>query len=314
MALAGLMASACSIHPLPDDVAFVPTEEIVKSARCETKLAVYERIKYELDKRGIAGIDPEAIMEPHNLELIRKHDPLLALKFEAYSASAIAYQFEFLITEDDRAEASAGFRLPFTKTNFEMSASGKMHKSRHGHRRFESLETFADLAKLDCRGFDVKHRNIVYPISGSTGMRRAMQTFIELAELGSGKGNFTDTLIFTTKLSGDIAPKLTLTPVPNKLKLVNVEGRLAAERLDIHKVTVSFAFPAIDLRKARDDSFGGPGRPPRTAMSQSAFQVLSNDALRRAVENLCIARALDRENAFGVLRLTPPEQYCRGGH
>jgi hypothetical protein len=313
VAIAALATAACSIHPLPDDVAFIPTEEIVKSARCETKLAVYERIRYELDKRGIAGIAPDTILEKPNLDLIRRHDNLLAFKIEAYSASAIAYTFEFLITEDDNAEASAGFKLPFTKGTFDMGIAGKLQKSRQGLRRFESLETFADLTKLDCDGFDVRYKNIVYPVSGSIGLRQAMSTFIELAELGSGKGNFTDTLIFTTKISGEISPKLVLNPVPKTMRLVSLEGKLSADRTDMHKVTVSFAFPAVDLRKPHVESFGDAPRERVSALSHADFRALSDDTLRRAVENLCVARALDRENAFGTLRLNPPEYYCRGG-
>ena len=311
MAVCSVPLAACAIHPIPDNLSPLPTEEIVKTARCETKLAVYERIERELVSRSIKGIDPEAILTPANYIAIRKIDPLLALKFEAYGASAIAYTFEFLITEQDNAEASAGFKLPFTKGTLELGVNGKLQKSRHGHRRFESLETFADLAKLDCRGFGKRERNIVYPVTGSIGLDRAMHTFIELAELGGGKGNFTDTLVFTTRIGGGINPKLVLSPVTNKLKLVNAEAKLDVERLDVHKVTVSFAFPAVDLRTPRDDSFGTRTRVAE--ISPAVLKSLSDDALRRASENLCVARALDREDTFGSLRLYPPEHYCRAG-
>lgn len=101
--------------------------------------------------------------------------------------------------------------------------------------------------------------------------------------------------------------------MPKSLRLVNLEAKLAAERVDIHKVTVSFAFPAIDLRKPRDDSFGDARKLKTASVTPAVLRDLADDALRRAVENLCVARALDRENAFGSLRLYPPEQYCRNG-
>lgn len=306
-----VLLAGCSIHPVPDNVSPVPTQEIVKSARCETKLAVYQRIERELASRSIKGIDPEAILMPANIVAIRKIDPLLALKFEAYGASAIAYTFEFLITEQDNAEASAGFKLPLAKSTFDLGIGGKLQKSRHGHRRFESLETFADLSKLDCRGFDLRDKNILYPVTGSIGLDKAMHTFIELAELGGGRGTFTDTLVFTTKVAGEISPKLVLSPVPGKFRLVGMEAKLDAERLDVHKVTVSFAFPSVDLRTPRDDSFGTSMKI--AAISPAVLRSLSDDALRRASENLCVARALDREDTFGTLRLNPPEHYCRGG-
>src|SRR3954471_13931335 len=56
---AGLLASGCSIHPVPADVTGVDTKDIVKQIRCETREAITDEIKAQLKKWAAAG-SPEA--------------------------------------------------------------------------------------------------------------------------------------------------------------------------------------------------------------------------------------------------------------
>lgn len=308
---ASLMAAAfaaCSVRPMPDDVSPIPTEEIVRSARCETKAAVRDIIRKVLVDRGLIDVNPEAVLDPDILRRVQAAHPDLAAKFQAYGASAIAYTFDFRITEKNNAEASVGFKLPLVNGDLSAGAAGKANKIRQGQREFSSVETFAGLAKLDCRGVGIRDKNLVYPITGSTGVYEAMQTFISLSEIGGGKGNFTDTLTFVTRFYGEANAKLVLNPVPKTFRVVAAEGRLDAEREDIHKVTVSFAFPEIDLRPTLSDGTTVLLQPTTARLRQ-----LSADAVTRAVVNLCIARARDREVEFGTLRQLPPEDYCRRG-
>src|SRR5262245_42277148 len=56
------MLSGCSVHPIPDDVPpGIPTEEIVKSARCEMRLGLFDEVKRLLNDRGITGFDVSAL-------------------------------------------------------------------------------------------------------------------------------------------------------------------------------------------------------------------------------------------------------------
>lgn len=282
------------MHPIPDDVAPIPTEDIVKAVRCETKLGVFNVIKSVLDEAGIAGIDPQLVLEPANFAVIAKRSPILAQKFIAYGSSAIAYEFEFSIEETNRVDAGAAFKLPFTKGLFDLDASGGVAKSRDAKRTFKSQETFADLRKLNCDGFEPRARNPVYPISGSIGMLKVVDTFIKLSELGGGKELFTDTLTFRTTVGGKLNARLTLDPVPKNFRVVSAGATVDAARTDIHRVIVSFAFPQVDLRAVTLDRVRG----------------YSAESIQRASENLCIARAQSREDQFGSLRLYPPEHYC----
>ena len=299
--LAAAFAAGCSIHPIPDNIApsDLPTEEIVRTARCESRQAVYDIIAGALEAASLSDIRPERVLDPTNMARIAAKDPQLAAKFRAYSVSAIAYAFDFRITEKNNAEAEAGFKLPLINGMFDLGIAGSLNKTRYGQREFSSSESFASLSKLGCDGVPIRSKNYVYPITGSVGLYTAMNTFIQLSEIGGGAGTFTDTLVFTTKLHGEVSPKLVLNPVPRTFKLVNFAGKLDAQREDIHKLTVSLAFPAVDLRQERPDQ----------ALINSP-QKLAADSELRAIENLCVARAKAREDEFGILRQTAPETYC----
>ena len=291
---------ACSVHPLPDDVSPIPTEEIVRTMRCETKLAVRAEIAAGLKFIGLSDIVPELILEPVNLERVRQRDKErgdnLAERFLAYSVTSIAYAFDFAITEDNYANATLGFTMPFTNGTWTVSPSAAHKRTREGKRVFQTVETLAELNKLNCANFAVRDTNLTYPITGSIGMGTAVHTFVALSELGGAEKLFTDTLTFTTTISGSLTTKLTLTPVPKSFRLTSVDAAIGAGRTDIHKVTISFAFP--DLRRLR-----------LFAAADAAVQ--SDLTKQHALENLCIARATDREDVSGTLRFLPPESYCR---
>jgi hypothetical protein len=300
----------CSVRPIPDDVVGIPTEDIVRSMRCETKFAVRDRITYELKAIGSGDIESEHVLEPRNLERIRRRDAKLAAKLLAYGASSIAYRFEFMISENNDASGALGFKVPFTTGAFDLAATADYKRQRDGLRRFETVETFADLAKLKCHDFVVRDAHLHYPISGSIGMTKAVNTFVELTEFGGAKGEFTDTLNFTTTLNGSIKPSLVLNPVPQSFRLVNASGEVSAGRTDKHSVTISFAFPTVDLREIEVDRPSGREKAS-VLFNPEALKRITQESVERAKENLCIARGLDREALAGSLRLYPPELYCR---
>ena len=310
LSIVAIALAGCSTRPIPDDVSQVPTEDIVRSMRCETKHAVRDRIAFELGKIEASDIEAEHVLDPVNLAHVRKRNPKLAAKLLAYGASSIAYRFEFSISEANDATAALGLKIPFTTTAFDLAASGEFKKQREGLRRFETVETFADLAKLPCADFVTRDRNLIYPVTGSIGMAKAVHTFVELTEFGGAKGEFTDTLTFTTSISGSLKPALTLAPVPSSFRVITASGELSAARIDKHAVTISFAFPTVDLRDIAVDHPGGRENAS-VLFDPASLHRLTLESIARARENLCIARGLDREAAAGSLRLYPPELYCR---
>lgn len=291
-----LWVAGCSIHPIPDDVSVYDTADIVRNVRCEAKSAVRERIRHALHRHPeLADIPPDYVTQPRYFSRIKRVDHVLAAKFEDYMGSAIAYDFEFKITEANNASASVGFLVPFFSTGkLAADAGAGLEKSRTGERRFKTVETFAELVKLDCDDYEQPRKNILYPMTGSIGMAKIMNTFIDLTELGGGKDIFTDTITFVTKVSGEAGTVVELLPVTNQFRVVGAEGHVDASRNDEHKLIVSLTFPTGDFRVARLDARAG----------------ITNSQIR-ALENLCIARAEQREDENGTLRFYPPEVYCR---
>ncbi len=61
---------------------------------------------------------------------------------------------------------------------------------------------------------------MIYPMTGSIGMDRIMNTFIDLTEMGGGQNSFTDIITFVTKVSGNASAELVLLPVQDQFRVV----------------------------------------------------------------------------------------------
>jgi hypothetical protein len=296
---AGAVALAgCSLHPLPDDVSIYSTEEIVRNVRCEAKEAVRQRIQEALFEAGITDINPEEVLKDRNIARIRRKNPVLAAKFFAYGVSTIAYRFDFHIVEYNHNDASVNFAAPFTTGEFTLALGGKLHKDRDGHRTFTTAERFEKLVNLRCEGWVQPGPNIVYPVTGSIGVGKMINAFIDVSELGGGHEKFTDNITFTTVVRGKINPVLELVPVMNQFRVVKAEGIFESKRNDIHNVKVSLAFPNLSRVHAI------------RALGMRSVRALSDETRDRALVNICIAEGEDRENRFGVLRDVSPTDYC----
>jgi hypothetical protein len=322
IALAGLLAG-CSVYPIPDDVLTLKTEDIVRYARCEMRTAVIDQIKHR-------KIVPESATENEIVELskttidklrkIRKFNEekpparqvnmkkvLSKAEFaiKDYLEIAVAYEFEFDITEDNKASAEAGFRLPFlTAPNaLDLSASTSLHLIRQGKRSFKAGNQWAGLiaATERCKDFTVRGRNIVYPLGGSIGVGQVVVTFMDLIDQGGNKDSFVDTLIFTTEADAETNAEIKLKSVTHSFRLVSAGVGASGARKDMHKLTLSLVFP-------RD-----PAHRPITGVERYDGDLnapFDRPPLWRARYNLCVADARSREDAFKSLRQTAPEIYC----
>jgi hypothetical protein len=52
--------AGCSVHPTIDDISPIPTQEIVRSARCEMRLGLFDQVKRLLENAGITNFDVSA--------------------------------------------------------------------------------------------------------------------------------------------------------------------------------------------------------------------------------------------------------------
>lgn len=327
----------CSLYPIIEDVGYLETEKIVLYGRCEVKAALLDHlIKKDIIFRDMVYID-------NTYDYRADRDTLLqaeikkAKAFEdenkkptsdeqhrlAYLARlarvAIAYSFDFHITEHNSAGSSTAFKMPWAATNVvDVGAAGAVDLTRVGSRVFGTEDSWEDLidGTLKCadtpwersstEGAQWKRqsRNALYPLTGSIGVGNVVRTFIEIEGQGGAKDNFVDTLTFTTDVGGGVDAAVKIAPVPSQFRLVSATASLAASRVDIHKLTVSLAFPSKQpVPKAITDvvRFDGDLNAP-----------FERPPLWRARYNLCVQDARTRETAFKQLRLTDPVVYCIG--
>ena len=275
--------AGCAIHPLPDDVTRETTHSIVQKIRCEAQRGV-------LDHGRRLGDD-----------------------------TTLGYEFDFHITEIN--DASGGFTLtnPFKNGSFGLTGSVGADRTRDATRNFRFTDLFGELRRTDCRP-EMLEKNWIYPIAGDVGMYEAVATFAKLQQVenpvtgvGTGTFSFADTLVFTTKLHGDVTAILSLTPVTERLRLTAANASLNNSREDIHKVAVSMvAGPSLAGRFARG-KFALRGRPPAGFIASSGL--LSNTMAQQAADQSGDLRSaalyeLDRQRLLelqrrGLLVLTP---------
>lgn len=240
--------AGCSTHPIIDDVTRVSTYDVVEQIRCEAGRAV------------------------------REFAP-------AYVQAAIAYEFNFNITEINNANAAATMLLPFVGGGMfqvDLAKPTQVTRSREAVRNFRIVDSFTDAKNAECFA-ETPRRNIVYPISGDIGAYELVKTFIQLAKastydfadpgqvsgvfkpkLTPPKGEifvYADTLTFTTTLGSSFAapgtpgspfgsvgahPVLILNPVSGKARITNASGNFTVQRQDMHEVTIAISAAKLD--------------------------------------------------------------------
>lgn len=316
----------CSLYPIPDDVSPYRTEHIVRYGRCEVRTALFEY----MIRKGIVTAHDDSGQLASRIKQARDFEKQLKkakkapsteeeeklLKLARLSKVGVAYSFDFNITETNKAGADAGFRLPGLTSVLDVGATGALDLTRNGSRVFGTEDSWDDLIVNTSLCRDVTEPrpvNVVYPLTGSLGsdfpigsigVGRVVETFIDIDDQGGAKDNFVDTLTFTTLASGGANASLKLDPVPNQFRPVSATAAIGASRLDIHKLTVSLAFPQ-DIPKAitgvirEDGDLNAPTDRP-----------FARPPIWRARYNLCVQDARTREATFKMLRLTDPLVYC----
>jgi hypothetical protein len=251
----------CSIHPLPEDVARDNTYDIVQKIRCEGREAL-DNISVRLlrqvpdqQTRDFAEQVANGELTVIDLFFNEKYRRRLKLDestkalFLAYTLSAVTFDFQFLISEQNKGTAIVNARLPVTSGTFLLGGNLGAQLDRKSTRKFQVTNSFYELHKLDrarCANITTQIGNIIYPITGKIGLEEVFDTFIRLdASIGvtnEAPNKFTDTLTFTTKVNGDVTPKITLNPLPvHSLRLADASATLSSFREDQHQVAIAIA-------------------------------------------------------------------------
>ena len=240
IACAGTLAiglSACSVHPLPDDVTRVSTVDIVKSIRCE----------------ALAGVDS-----------LTAEEKLRAVPIS--NATEIGFDFQFDITETNRASGDPkSSLLSFAKGDkFGLDLAGSADLTRKNLRKFTVIEGLADLTKPENRAMcsdRTSRKNWTYPIGGTIGIDEVVRTYLKLELLSelqaarpapTTRGQltnivFADELTFTTHFEAGATGRLVLDAVVGRLKVTNASIHVDASRHDSHSVIVALTRKKIPV-------------------------------------------------------------------
>ncbi len=296
--------AGCSLYPIPDDVASVRTEDIVRHARCEIRSEI---IGYLIERQVLAPSATDKEIAAVVKDIKKTRNSFLALLLSV----GTAYSFDFNILEHNKTHGMAGFSLPTILPNgLSGDANATLDLMRAGLRHFETGDIWDELLTNDTRCAGVRPRpgNIVYPVTGSIGVGRAIRTYIDIVEQEGGqlgavagaKNSFVDTLTFTTTVSADATATLTLAPVPHSFRIVSAEADVLGSRTDTHTLTFSLAFPhPLDPPASL--------APTGVKFEHAPFQ---RPPQWRARYNLCVQDGRQREDAVKLVRLEAPEVYC----
>lgn len=265
------LSAGCSIHPIQEQVTGLPTTDLVKYIRCETRLAIQDKaiwlLKQETARKS--GIDDPAAATSSIIEelvsrrgqlwplgLRTRMNPDELLIFGKYIRTGIAYDFTFDITEDNMGAGLADPIRLITNGTYGVGLSASGDYKRQNVRHFVVSETAASLLleipqqprwQLPCSA-GYRPSSYTYPISGNIGIQELVSTFFDLNESRSLTADkdtstvFADTLTFTTTLMGSVSPHVIVAPVGNAWGLANpasVTG--SASRIDVHKLIIGLS-------------------------------------------------------------------------
>lgn len=291
------LVSGCSLHPLPEDYADLPTTKITRHIRCEAKQALQQIVANYLIKSNDSATAEVGFMllrKPSMTSSALKHrlHPETIKRIDFFEKAGIGYEFRFKMTENNDNGGGLTLSLPFTNGSVAIKLSALKKHTRENTRRFVLLETFGELVDgLDCSQTQARGPSFAYPITGRVGLREVISTFIDLSisgNLDSGKqevNDFTELLTFTTELSSTVNPTLKLDSVADRMRVTEANATSTMGRKDLHEVTIALNMPVKDK----------PGAPPKSAARQKSA---TKDALRQILKD---SKQLILEESFREL-------------
>ncbi len=266
---AGLLffVSSCAIRPIPDESTGRDTVAIVRGIRCEAREAVKNKLIAWLEARleSETAVEQAASMrvaadiraEKEAKEISNDGlDEATVYYINRFSQAAIAFAFTFDMTQDLTNSATISILDTFKNGTSTYGMGAGLVRSRNNKRalaigdKFGALYTDYDSEYCAIRNDDP---NYIYPVIGNIGMKEMIDTFVDLSVFDFLKKNqngedgpqvMTDTVEFTTKLSGNINPTIVLAPVTNGV--TNFGFVNSASRTDKHSVVIGLSLPVED--------------------------------------------------------------------
>ncbi|MEQ1713251.1 MAG: hypothetical protein ABL908_17880, partial [Hyphomicrobium sp.] len=165
--------------------------------------------------------------------------------------------------QNKASSGSFDFLYPFGGGHkFSLNISGGAEKKRQAERFVRVLHTFDELHDKTTCTDPIPRENLVYPITGQVGLGEIVSTYSRLRRETSLQGNqsfngavFSDKLNYTTTLKAGIRPTIELKSVAGAFRLTKGTIDGAADRTDVHKVTIAISTKAAG--KETTKSFTG---------------------------------------------------------
>jgi hypothetical protein len=208
--------SGCSIHPQTEDFSRSAVPDIIAAIKCEAQQAILAEIP-----------DPRSYLIKTGLGLA----------------------FFFEMTESNDRTASANFTFPLSEGIFRIVAGAGLEKERKSTQRLTTADTFGDILELECHGGD-QPPNYVYPITGNIGLGATFRNYVRIMQQHEDEsllGEFNDEVQFTTAIGKSLTPSIDLRPVSGRL--IDARLTLADQRVDVHRVRLSFTVPSTEFQE-----------------------------------------------------------------
>lgn len=299
----GAFVSACSIHPVPEEVGPKKTLHIAQRIRCEAREAVKARFVKEAEKsdhhptRKLASrLSSEVDFTFKDLKYSELDKPTRDF-FEKYDGTGVAYDFLFDITESGGAGIDVDVLRTLSGGVLSAGVGAGLDLSRQNLRAFPLNDTFASLliklSRSQCDQIETGE-NWVYPIRGSIGLAEMVDTFIDLNETGAlAKGDndsptIIDTLEFTTTLALSAHPSLVLNAAGRRwqpTKITASETGVHVGRTDKNKITVAFSEEIVKAPSTGPAAKVASQKGTRTPAERSASQAIINQKSFRFITN-----------------------------
>jgi hypothetical protein len=179
-----------------------------------------------------------------------KDTPLAQLaRFQGHKAF---FEFIFEVTEDNNASSEGKITWPITMGVITLGYDVGDTKQRMSNRKVRVISTFGELldeSKLNCWDIMVAEETRFprrYPITGQIGLDEVISDYLLVAaaqghKFKDGGESYTDTITFTTTVSGGLNPGVNLSKRMGQL--VEADLDLSLSRKDMHKVTVFLTPP-----------------------------------------------------------------------
>ena len=229
----------------------------------EKRLALEALLKEEL--RLDAQLQHIAAMTTIFKEILEKNTELEEMRkglkdFKSiilFEKNTAAFQFEFLITEDNNVSSTASAVWPITLGafvgTFTLGYDVGDKRQRLAERKVKLISSFGELVRFKCEGISSSDRLRRlpgrYPMTGNIGLEEVILDYIlykedEAGKFKTGGESYTDKIQFTTTVNGSIKPGIDIARKPGPT--VKASAVLDGSRKDVHQLTIFLAPPGGD--------------------------------------------------------------------